>query len=168
MHLGGRGGSPDPEDPCKKQYFLNVFIFVFCNCWLPVVTGDIPAPLLHKNENNAATACTFSKHLILIDFCNFWLSVVIGALLASSLHQHELNASTACSFCKTLDFDGSCENSAFRRDWRSSTYLLESLGAHVSDPGWPKWLPQAPFKATKNNSAYRRDWRSPGAPIISK
>ena len=78
-------------------------MFVFCNCWLPVVTGDITAPLLYKNEINAATACTFfSKHLILIDFCNFWLSVVIGALLASSLHQHELNASTACSFSKHL------------------------------------------------------------------
>ena len=71
-------------------------------------------------------------------------------------------------FFKTLDFDGFCENSALRRDWCSSAHLLEGLGPHVSDPGWPKWLPQAPFKATTHNSAYRRDWRSPGAPITFK
>ena len=65
---------------------------------------------------------------------------------------------------QTLDFDGFCENSALPRDWRSSAHLLEGLGPHVSDPVWPKWLPQAPFKATTQNSAYRRDWRSPGAP----
>ena len=61
-------------------------------------------------------------------------------------------------FFITLDFDGFCENSALRRDWRSSAHLLEGLGPHVSDPDWPKWLPQAPFKATTNNSEYRRDW----------
>ena len=71
-------------------------------------------------------------------------------------------------FFKTVDFDGFYENSALRRDWRSSAHLLEGLGPHVSDPGWPKWLPQAPFKATTNNSAYRRDWRSPGAPYYLK
>jgi len=71
-------------------------------------------------------------------------------------------------FFKRREFDDLCENSAFRRDWRSSAHLLEGLGPHASDPGWPKWLPQAPFKATTNNSAYRGDWRSPGAPITSK
>ena len=57
-------------------------------------------------------------------------------------------------FFKTLDFDGFCENSALRRDWCSSAHLLEGLGPHVSDPGWLKWFPQAPFKATTQNSAY--------------
>ena len=71
-------------------------------------------------------------------------------------------------FFKAHDFDDFCENSALRGDWRSSAHLLESHGPHASDPGWPKWLPQAPFKATTNNSVYRCDWRSPGAPITSK
>ncbi len=96
--------------------------------------------------------------------CNFRRCVVIGALLASSLHHNVLRASTAW----THDSDASCENSASRRDWRSSGHLLEGLGPHASDPGSPKWLPQATFKATTNNSAYRRDWCSPGAPIIPK
>jgi hypothetical protein len=61
-----------------------------------------------------------------------------------------------------------CENSALRRDWCSSAHLLEGLGPHVSDPGWPKWLPQAPLKTTTQNSAYRRDWRSPGRPYYLK
>ncbi len=57
---------------------------------------------------------------------------------------------------------GGHSGSTLRRDWRSSAHFLKGLGPHASDPGWPKWLPQAPFKATTNNSAYCRDWRSPG------
>ncbi len=71
-------------------------------------------------------------------------------------------------FFKKYDFNVFCEHSTFRRDWRSSAHLLEGFGPHASDPGSPKWLPQAPFLATTNKSTYRRDWRSPGAPITSK
>ncbi len=70
-------------------------------------------------------------------------------------------------FFKRHAFDVFCENSAFRRDWRSPAHILEGLGPHASDPGSPKLLPQAPFKATMNNSAYHRDWRTPGATITS-
>ncbi len=38
-------------------------------------------------------------------------------------------------FFKTHDCNVFCENSAFRRDWRSSGHLLEGLGPHASDPG---------------------------------
>ncbi len=43
------------------------------------------------------------------------------------------------------------ENSAFRHDLRSFGHLLEGLGPHASDPGSPKWLPQAPFKAARTS-----------------
>ena len=49
-------------------------------------------------------------------------------------------------FFKKREFDDLCENSAFRRDWRSSAHLLEGLGPHASNLGWPKWLPQAPLR----------------------
>ena len=49
-------------------------------------------------------------------------------------------------FFKTRDFDDFYENSALRGDWRSSAHLLEGLGPHASDPGWPKWFPQAPLR----------------------
>ena len=49
-------------------------------------------------------------------------------------------------FFKACDFDDFCENSALRGDWRSSAHILEGLGPHASDPGWPKWLPQAPLR----------------------
>jgi hypothetical protein len=80
--------------------------------------------------------------------------------------RHELFASTACTFPKHVILIVFV--SALRCDWRSPAHLLEGLGPHASDPGWPKWLPQAPFKATTNNSMYRRNWRSPGAPTTSK
>ena len=96
-------------------------------------------------------------------FSPTWATRLDGVHISTKANVHHVWA-----FFKTLDFDGFYENSAFRRDWRSSAHLLEGLGPHVSDPGWPKWLPQAPFKATTQNSAYRRDWRSPGAPITSK
>ena len=49
-------------------------------------------------------------------------------------------------FFKARNFDDVCENSALRGDWRSSAHLLEGLGPHASDPGWPKWFPQAPLR----------------------
>ena len=49
-------------------------------------------------------------------------------------------------FFKARDFDDFCENSALRGDWRSSAHILEGLGPHASDPGWPKWFPQAPLR----------------------
>ena len=49
-------------------------------------------------------------------------------------------------FFKARDFADFCENSALRGDWRSSAHLLEGLGPHASDPGWPKWFPQAPLR----------------------
>ena len=93
---------------------------------------------------------------------------MIRAFLAPSLHKNVFRAWTACVFSKHLIFVICCENAAFRRDWRSSGHLFEGLGPHASDPGSPKWLPQAPIKATTNNSAYPRDWRSPGALITPK
>ena len=95
----------------------------------------------------ASTARTFSNTCVFAVFCSFRLYVVIGALPAPSLHQNELFASTACTFSnKARDFDDFCEDSALRRDWRSSAHLLEGLGPHASDPGWPKWFPQAPLR----------------------
>ncbi len=52
-------------------------------------------------------------------------------------------------FFKTHDFYDACSNSAFRRDWRSSGHLLKGLGPHASDPGSPKWLPEAPLRSRR-------------------
>ena len=52
--------------------------------------------------------------------------------------------------------------------WAVSLKSPAPLGRPGPDPCSPKWLPQAPSKATTENSAYHRDWRSPGAPITSK
>ncbi len=49
-------------------------------------------------------------------------------------------------FFKARDFDDFCENSALRCDWCSSAHILKGLGLHASDPGWPKWFPQALLK----------------------
>ena len=72
----------------KNQYFLRpflqIFIFVFCNFRLSVVIGALPAPSLHQNELNASTACTFSKHVILMIFVKTQPYVVIGAPLPIS------------------------------------------------------------------------------------
>ena len=105
---------------------------------------------------------------VFIIVSSFRRPIVIGAILAPSFHKKVFRASTACAFSKHLIFVLFCENAAFRRDWCSPGHLFEGLGPHASDLGSPKWLPQAPFKATTNNSAYRCDWRSPGAPITSK
>ena len=43
--------------------------------------GALLALSLHRNALNASTACTFSKHLILMVFVKTQLSVVIGAPL---------------------------------------------------------------------------------------
>ena len=100
--------------------------------------------------------------------CSFWRPVVIGAILAPSFHKKVFRASTACAFSKHLTFVFFCENAGFHRDWCSPGHLFEGLGPHASDLGSPKWLPQAPCKATTNNSAYRSDWCSPGVLITSK
>ena len=72
----------------KNKYFLRpflqIFIFVFCNFRLSVVIGALPAPSLHQNELNALTACTFSKHLILMVFVKTQPYLVIGARLPIS------------------------------------------------------------------------------------
>ena len=133
-----------------------------------VVIGARPAPLLPQNGLLASTVCIFSNTYVFTIVCSFRRPVVIGAILAPSFHKKVFRASTACTFSKHMVFVCFCENAAFRRDWCSPGHLFEGLGPHASDLGAPKWLPQAPFKATKNNSAYRCDWRSPGAPITSK
>ena len=69
----------------KNQHFLRsflkIFIFVFFNLWVSIVIGALPAPSLHQNELNASTACTFSKHLLLMVFVKTQPFVVIGARL---------------------------------------------------------------------------------------
>ena len=69
---------------------------------------------------------------------------MIGGRPAPLLPQNGCFTSTTCTFSKTAVFDDVCENSALRRDWCSSAHLLEGLGPHVSDPGWPKW-PRKPL-----------------------
>jgi hypothetical protein len=83
------GGSPAAQDPCEKptlsalllRSFLQIFIFVSLNFRVCIVIGALPAPSLHQNELNASTACTFSKHLILMVFVKTQPYVVIGARL---------------------------------------------------------------------------------------
>ena len=115
--------------------------------WTPGVFSKT-ARKRHIGPNGllASTARTFSNTCVFATVCSFRRSDVIGALPAASLHQNELRAATACMFFKRSDLNVVCENSAFRRDWRSSAHLLESLGPHASDPGWPKWFPQAPLR----------------------
>ena len=120
------------------------------------------------HELLASTAHILSNTYVFTIACSFRRPVVIGAILAPSFHKKVFRASTACVFSKHLIFVLFCENAAFRRDWCSPGHLFEGLGPHASDLGSPKWLPQAPLKATKNNSAYHCDWRSPGAPVTSK
>ena len=78
------GGSPAAQDPFEKptlsailssNLYLCFFYFRVC-----IVIGALPAPSLHQNELNASTACTFSKHLILIIFVKTQ-PLVIGAPL---------------------------------------------------------------------------------------
>ncbi len=72
----------------KNQYmlrpFLHIFIFVFRKFRLSIVIGALPAPSLHQNELNTSTACTFSKHLILMVFVKTQPYAVIGARLPIS------------------------------------------------------------------------------------
>jgi hypothetical protein len=160
-----------PRFRVKRPKFEPPF-FVIAACYADWTPGVFPKTARKRqigpNGLLASTARTFSNTCVFAAFCSFRLSMVIGALPAPSLHQNELEGLSCVHFFKIRDFDGFCEKTALRRDWRSSAHLVESLGPHASDPGKPKWLPQAPFKATTNNSAYRGDWRSPGAPITSK
>jgi hypothetical protein len=55
---------------------------VVCRFRRSVVIGALPAPFLHHNELRAETACTFSKHVILMLFVKTQPVAVIGAPLA--------------------------------------------------------------------------------------
>jgi hypothetical protein len=73
----------------KNQYFLRAplckyLYLLFVVFGYPAVIGALPAPSLHQNELNAPTACTFSKHLILMIFVKTQPDVVIGAPLPIS------------------------------------------------------------------------------------
>ena len=86
--------------------------------------------------------CRFLKFSV---FCRDWRS---PGTLSSPKRASRLDG---VHFFKRREFDDLCENSAFRRDWRSSAHLLEGLGPHASNPGWPKWLPQAPLRPRRTN-----------------
>jgi hypothetical protein len=79
------GGSPVAQDPYEKPTLSallssNLYICFF-NFRVSIVIGALPAPSLHQNELNASTACTFSKHLLLMVFVKTQPYVVIGARL---------------------------------------------------------------------------------------
>ncbi len=57
---------------------------VVCSFRRSVVIGALPAPSLHQNELRALTACTFSKHWILMFVVKAQPSVVSGAPLSIS------------------------------------------------------------------------------------
>ncbi len=65
--------------------FSNTCVFVvFCSFRLYVTIGALPAPSLHQNELVTSTACTFSKHVILIIFVKTQPFVLITAPLPIS------------------------------------------------------------------------------------
>ena len=67
--------------------FSNTCVFAdVCSFRLYVVIGALPAPSLHQNELFASTACTFSKHVILMIFVKTQPYVVM-ALLCPSLRR---------------------------------------------------------------------------------
>ncbi len=126
----------------RARTFSNTCVSaVVCSFRLYVVIGALPAPSLHQNELFASTACTFSKHVILMMFVKTQPYVVIGAPLpiswkasglmraqrtvviggrpAPRLPQDWFFTSTVCTFSKTCVFDDLCENSALRRNSRS-------------------------------------------------
>ncbi len=65
--------------PRRRARFQTYILAVFCSFRFYVVIGALPAPCLHQNELFASTACTFSKHVILMIFVNIQPYVVIGA-----------------------------------------------------------------------------------------
>ena len=95
------------------------------------------------------------------------LAAEMGFSLRRRAHFYEdYLSSLSCAFSKHAR--ASAAGGLFWVAWAVSLKSPAPLGRPGPDPCSPKWLPQAPSKATTENSVYHRDWRSPGAPITSK
>ena len=148
---------------------LNHPFFVIAACyadWTPGVCAKTARKRqIGPNGLLASTACTFQRRLLIIIFGRSFKTCAplrretyVGSPGLYPCGRNGLLASTACTFLRRLliiivvRFFKTC--APLRLFWVAWAVSLKSpapLGRPGPDPCSPKWLPQAPSKATTEN-----------------